>query len=52
MKVNNIIIGKQVSKHLYHFSQDITPEDLMKVIRYLAPKGRELGYLYNKNQLF
>lgn len=52
MKVNNIIIGKQVSKHLYHFTQDITPEDLLKVIRYLAPKGRELGYLYNKDKIF
>lgn len=52
MKVDNIIIGKQISKHLHHFEQDIQPEDLLKIIRFLACKGRELGYLYNKNQIY
>ncbi len=52
MKVDSIIIGKQVSKHLYHFDQDITPEDLLKIIRFLAPKGGEPGYLYEKHKIF
>lgn len=52
MKVENIMIGKQVSEHLYHFDQDITPEDLLKIIRHLAHRGRELGYLYDHNHLF
>lgn len=52
MKVDDIIIGKQVSKHLYHFEQDIEPEDLLKIIKFLVRKGGEPGYLYEKKKIF
>lgn len=52
MKVDDIIIGKQVSKHLYQFDQNITPEDLLKIIRFLAHKGRDIGYLYESKRIF
>jgi hypothetical protein len=52
MKVDDIIIGRQVSKHLYHFEKDIGPEDLLKIIRFLAHKGREPGYLYESKRIF
>jgi len=52
MKVDSIIIGKQVSKNLYHFEQDIEPEDLLKVIRFLSSRGRDHSYLYESNKIF
>lgn len=52
MKVENIIIGRQVSKHLYRFKQEIQPEDLLKIIRFMVQKGRTPGYIYNNNQIF
>jgi hypothetical protein len=52
MKVDRILIGKQVTPHLYHFKEEISPEGLLKIIRYLAYKGRGLGYSYENHRIF
>ncbi|MEO0126305.1 MAG: hypothetical protein ABIL44_00975 [candidate division WOR-3 bacterium] len=44
MKIEDIYIGKKISEHIYHFHQEIEPEDLLKVIRFLASQGKRLGY--------
>jgi hypothetical protein len=52
MKIDDIMIGKQVSKHLYHFDSDIEPEDLLKIMRFSAHKSRTSGYYYSNEKLF
>ncbi|MGB3479890.1 MAG: hypothetical protein WBB67_12105 [bacterium] len=52
MKFENIITGRQISRHLYQFKQEIQPEDLLKIIRFMAQKGKTPGYIYDHNQIF
>jgi hypothetical protein len=52
MKVDRILIGKQVTPHLYHFKEDISPQELLKIIKYLAHKGRGLGYSCDSYRIF
>jgi len=39
-------MGKKVSNHLYHLQQHIEPEDLLKILRFIAPQGRDLAAIY------
>jgi hypothetical protein len=48
MKVDDIMIGKQISPHLYKYDMEIIPDDLLKIIRLSARKGRKLGSVYNR----
>ncbi|MBN2523660.1 MAG: hypothetical protein JXB24_10330 [Bacteroidales bacterium] len=48
MKVDDIMIGKQISPHLHKYDMEISPEDLLKIIRLSARKGRGLGSVYNR----
>jgi hypothetical protein len=52
MKIDNIVIGKKISKHLYQFDKTIEPVDLIKIIRFMAHRGKSLGYLYEHNEVF
>jgi len=52
MKIDNIVIGKKISKHLYQFEKEIEPIDLLKIIRFMAYRGKSPGYLYEHNQIF
>jgi hypothetical protein len=52
MKVDRILIGKQVTPHLYHFKEDISSQELLKAIRYMAHKGRGLGYSCDSHRIF
>ena len=52
MKVDKILIGKQITPHLYHFKEEISLQDLLKIIGYLAHKGRGLGYSYENHRVF
>jgi len=46
MKVAEIKTAKKISEHLYQIGQDIEPEDLLRIIRILSGKGKELGNYY------
>lgn len=54
MKVEGIKLAKRISDHLYRLDDDIQPEDLLRIIRMVAQKGKEFStYLgYSSNRIF
>lgn len=43
MKIEGIKTAKKISEHLYQIGKDIEPEDLLRIIRMLSGKGKELA---------
>jgi len=43
MRVENIKTAKKISEHLHEIGEDIQAQDLLKIIRILSSKGKELG---------
>lgn len=54
MKIEGIKTAKKISEHLYQMGKEILPEDLLRIIRILSSKGKQLGgdYHYGRNELY
>ncbi len=54
MKIEGIKTTKKISEHLYQIGKDIEPEDLLRIIRMLSGKGKELqgDYYHDRGKLY
>lgn len=54
MKIEGIKTAKKISEHLYRIGKDIEPEDLLRIIRMLSGKGKELAgdYYHDRGKLY